>query len=365
MKRVYFEVECKQKKTKSSKIYFTAFLKGNFFLRVYIQVMQFSSGLDFIGDIHGHVECLSRLLLKMGYKESKEGYFHPEGRQVVFLGDYIDRGPDSKAVYRLVRSMVESKNAVALLGNHELNALAFWTKRLNPSANQDSYYREHSFNKVMIHAETVTSFHTANGGRGKDEFYEMLNFFRTLPLYLETETFRAMHACADLSSIALLKAVGVINLADDSVLHRALDESLDLFKPIDMLLKGPEMELPEGITFRDSENVLRYKTRITWWENPSTASLEELSLQPGIKLPNAPVPEHIRQRDFYRPSERPVFFGHYWLEGSPYLFRDNVCCLDFSVASRYRRGKLAAYRFDGEQKLSASKIVYFDPLEEY
>lgn len=96
-----------------------------------------------------------------------------------------------------------------------------------------------------------------------------------------------------------------------------------------------------------------------------TASLDELSLQPGIKLPEAPVPESVRQRKFYGENERPVFFGHYWLEGSPYLFRENVCCLDFSVASRYRRGKLAAYRFDGEQKLSATKIVYFDPLEEY
>ena len=112
--------------------------------------MQLSSGLDFIGDIHGHVECLSRLLLKMGYKESKAGFFHPEGRQVIFLGDYIDRGPDSKAVYRLVRSMVEAENAIALLGNHELNALAFWTKRRELKPDKDFYYREHSFNKVMI-----------------------------------------------------------------------------------------------------------------------------------------------------------------------------------------------------------------------
>lgn len=327
--------------------------------------MQLSSGLDFIGDIHGHVECLSRLLLKMGYKESKAGFFHPEGRQVIFLGDYIDRGPDSKAVYRLVRSMVEAENAIALLGNHELNALAFWTKRRELKPDKDFYYREHSFNKVMIHAETITSFHTANGGKGKAEFEEMLDFFKTLPLYLETEKFRAMHACADLECIEMLKKAGVHNLSDENILHRALDESGDLFLPVDMLLKGPEMELPEGITFRDSENVLRYKTRITWWKNPLTASLDELSLQPGIKLPEAPVPESVRQRKFYGKNERPVFFGHYWLEGSPYLFRENVCCLDFSVASRYRRGKLAAYRFDGEQKLSATKIVYFDPLEEY
>lgn len=327
--------------------------------------MQLSSGLDFIGDVHGHVECLSRLLLKMGYMEGEDGFFHPEGRQVVFLGDYIDRGPDSKGVYRLVRSMVEAKNAVALLGNHELNALAFWTRRREPCNFGDSYYREHTFNKVMIHAETVTSFHTANGGRGQAEFKEMLQFLRTLPLYLETSTFRAMHACADLECIEILKKAGVQNLSDDDVLHRTLDEWGDLFFPVDMLLKGPEMELPAGISFRDSENVLRYKTRISWWENPLSASLEELSLQPGIQLPEAPVPEHVRKRSFYGPSERPVFFGHYWLEGSPFLFRDNVCCLDFSVASRFRRGKLAAYRFDGEQKLSASKILYFDPLEEY
>ena len=105
-----------------------------------------------------------------------------------------------------------------------------------------------------------------------------------------------MHACADLECLEMLKKAGVHNLSDENILHRALDESGDLFLPVDMLLKGPEMELPEGITFRDSENVLRYKTRITWWKNPLTASLDELSLQPGIKLPEAPVPESVRQR---------------------------------------------------------------------
>lgn len=318
--------------------------------------------LDFIGDIHGHYDCLVNLLKKLGYVECEEGFKHPEGRQVVFLGDYIDRGPKCRDVYHLVRKMHESGNAVALLGNHEFNALAFWTRRRKPSTAGEIYYREHSFNKVMIHAETVSSFRPDGTFNGKREFAEMLEFFRTLPLYLDTPQFRAMHATADLNALKMLKAAGIWNLQDDDVLHAALDEeNEDVFPYVDVILKGPEMELPEGVSFRDSENVKRFKTRLCWWVNPWTAKLQDLSLQPGITLPDVPVPEELRIRPFYSEEEVPVFFGHYWLEGEVKLYRNNVCCLDYSVASRFKHGKLVAYRFDGERKLSNEKFAVFDP----
>ena len=61
-------------------------------------------------------------------------------------------------------------------------------------------------------------------------------------------------------------------------------------------------------------------------------------------------------------EERPVFFGHYWLTGIPKLIRDNVCCLDFSVAGYRGDGRLAAYRFDGEQRLDESKFVWVEAI---
>ncbi|MDH3441675.1 MAG: metallophosphoesterase, partial [Gammaproteobacteria bacterium] len=50
--------------------------------------------LDIIGDIHGEFDALMNLLDVLGYDEEGQS---PEGRKIVFLGDLIDRGPDSPA----------------------------------------------------------------------------------------------------------------------------------------------------------------------------------------------------------------------------------------------------------------------------
>ncbi|MFI1503962.1 polynucleotide kinase-phosphatase [Streptomyces sp. NPDC020597] len=70
---------------------------------------------DIIGDIHGCACELESLLGKLGYADG----VHPEGRQAVFVGDLVDRGPDSPAVLRRVMSMVKSGNALCVPGNHE------------------------------------------------------------------------------------------------------------------------------------------------------------------------------------------------------------------------------------------------------
>ena len=80
--------------------------------------------IDLIGDIHGHADKLEELLLKLGYKLSNGAYSHPN-RKVLFVGDYIDRGPKIRETLNIVKSMVESENAIALMGNHEYNALCF------------------------------------------------------------------------------------------------------------------------------------------------------------------------------------------------------------------------------------------------
>jgi len=47
---------------------------------------------------------------------------------VIFLGDFIDRGPKIREVLESVRSMVYEQAALAVMGDHELNALAFHTE---------------------------------------------------------------------------------------------------------------------------------------------------------------------------------------------------------------------------------------------
>ncbi|WP_267243671.1 polynucleotide kinase-phosphatase [Streptomyces sp. PR69] len=76
---------------------------------------------DIIGDVHGCSGELEALLAKLGYEDG----VHPDGRTAVFVGDLVDRGPDSPGVLRRVMSMVSSGNALCVPGNHE-NKLGRW-----------------------------------------------------------------------------------------------------------------------------------------------------------------------------------------------------------------------------------------------
>lgn len=78
---------------------------------------------DIIGDIHGCRAELDTLLTTLGYVDGA----HPEGRTAVFVGDLVDRGPDSPGVLRRVMSMVAAGNALCVPGNHE-NKLGRWLK---------------------------------------------------------------------------------------------------------------------------------------------------------------------------------------------------------------------------------------------
>jgi hypothetical protein len=70
---------------------------------------------DLIGDVHGCRSELETLLARLGW----EGGRHPDGRTAVFLGDLVDRGPDTPGVLRLVLDMVEAGTALCVQGNHE------------------------------------------------------------------------------------------------------------------------------------------------------------------------------------------------------------------------------------------------------
>ncbi|MGW6925115.1 polynucleotide kinase-phosphatase [Streptomyces sp. NPDC054950] len=81
----------------------------------YNDLTHLTGPFDIIGDIHGCAFELEGLLGKLGYVDG----VHPEGRQAVFVGDLVDRGPDSPGVLRRVMAMVKSGNALCVPGNHE------------------------------------------------------------------------------------------------------------------------------------------------------------------------------------------------------------------------------------------------------
>ncbi|GAA2245717.1 hypothetical protein GCM10010232_36020 [Streptomyces amakusaensis] len=70
---------------------------------------------DIIGDVHGCSSELETLLARLGYRDGA----HPDGRTAVFVGDLVDRGPDSPGVLRRVMSMAAAGNALCVMGNHE------------------------------------------------------------------------------------------------------------------------------------------------------------------------------------------------------------------------------------------------------
>lgn len=73
---------------------------------------------DIIGDVHGCLIELRELLAKLGYQEIDGSYYHPEKRRVIFLGDLVNKGPDSVGTVHLVSQMVKNKTALYIRGNH-------------------------------------------------------------------------------------------------------------------------------------------------------------------------------------------------------------------------------------------------------
>ncbi len=80
---------------------------------------------DIIGDVHGCFNELVLLLKKLGWtlNEDRTDATHPDGRTAVFLGDLVDRGPNSPEVLRLAMNMVSSGAALCIPGNHESKLL--------------------------------------------------------------------------------------------------------------------------------------------------------------------------------------------------------------------------------------------------
>jgi len=74
---------------------------------------------DVIGDVHGCCSELEELLSQLGYEDGR----HPDGRRAVFLGDLVDRGPDTPGVLRRIMGMVEAGSALCVMGNHEAKLL--------------------------------------------------------------------------------------------------------------------------------------------------------------------------------------------------------------------------------------------------
>ena len=262
------------------------------------------------------------------------------------MGDYIDRGPKIRETVQIVRAMVESDNAVALMGNHEYNALCFHAQ--DPKG---GHLREHSTKNIMQHYETLEQYRYFT-----EEYEEVLEWFKTLPLYYEDNNYKAVHACWDNKNIELLRKKLVDDKLNDELLQESVVKGTRFNEAIDQTLKGKEMKMPKGTSFYDKDGNQRTEIRIKWWEDPSKMTYKSISVLSLDNLPEHPIPDaKLKTMDFYAEDDKNVFFGHYWLQGEPSLFKNNICCLDYSVA---KQGKLVAYSLNGENILNDNNLTY-------
>nr|WP_307827792.1 polynucleotide kinase-phosphatase [Planomonospora sp. ID82291] len=87
--------------------------------RAWTDRRELTGPFDVIGDVHGCRAELEALLRELGWEVAADGARHPEGRTAVFVGDLVDRGPDTPGVLRLVMGMVAAGTALCVSGNHE------------------------------------------------------------------------------------------------------------------------------------------------------------------------------------------------------------------------------------------------------
>ena len=288
---------------------------------------------DLIGDIHGHADELVSLLGQLGY-ERKGGVFRHPDRQAVFLGDLIDRGPQIRETLEIVRPMVEAGVARAVLGNHEVNALAFTTPDVDTPG---EFLRPHTPKNVQQHSETLRQL-------SEGDLASHLDWFRKLPMWLDLGELRAVHACWDDTRIREIDAAREGPL-DAAFLHRACKPTGDLFPAVETLLKGKEAKLPPPLFFLDKDGHQRTFIRLRWFLDPAGHTFGSYALASHPIDCDELLPDDIHDAAVAYPAKAPpVFIGHYWLQGeSPALLARNVACLDWSVA---KGGFLCGYSWD-------------------
>ena len=300
----------------------------------------FNANLDIIGDIHGEIKALRSLLTKLGYDQQGN---HPEHRKLIFVGDLCDRGPQSVAVIQLVKTLIEHGNAQCVLGNHELNLL------INSKREGNGWF----FGSP--HEDDEKPFQSLSAS-DTDRVW-IIEFLNSLPLVLESDQLRIVHACWDQQSIDTLKQSQMRSLKEiydyfvqqterylqnSDVAQRAQHEK----QQYSSQLKNPSATLPL-LKNLGQQNLLEQMM------NPFkvlTSGAEVLAKEPFFAGGKWRMVDRLAWWDHYQ-DNIPVVIGHYWRNfNSPdqkhglfkyieplewFGLNQNVFCVDYSVGKRY------------------------------
>jgi hypothetical protein len=218
----------------------------------------FDGPIDLIGDVHGHLEALCNLLSKLGYH--KDGS-HPKKRRLVFLGDLTDRGPDSIGVLKLVKRFIDNGRAQCVLGNHDFNLL-----RKDANAENGWFIRKASAPGKGLQMAV---------GRKTENM--ILKFLGSLPLALENQHLRVVHACWRDGTIDVCReATSVLALYheyDQKIKKTLKGKVVDKIQgrlerqnrnPVKLLTSGPEKRTKYPFWAGGKK---RWEKRVSWWED--------------------------------------------------------------------------------------------------
>lgn len=293
---------------------------------------QIDHPIDVIGDVHGMYGRLRNLLSALGYERCHGRWGHNAGNRIVFVGDYVDRGVRPAEVVALVRDLCADDMAIALLGNHDANAIAFCMQEDRAELNPQGAWREgraalegtrgsghwlrahhkpgakSEFKNVEQHGATLRGF-------SDPAAYEAaVRWFATLPAWFELPGLRVVHAAWVPPSIDALDrwaaghglpspGIRAAGFGEALAIQRAREarlpgdrhwyELLDLrgiehahreppdrspAVALERVVKGIEIGLPLGASFVDQDGHPRREIRMRWFEAAEGRSFAEAAL---------------------------------------------------------------------------------------
>ncbi|MGQ1946667.1 metallophosphoesterase [Geofilum sp. OHC36d9] len=303
--------------------------------------------LDIIGDIHGYHKELVALLEKMDYTKINGVWQHPT-RKAIFVGDMVSRGPATSDVLKLIRQMVDNQSAMAVLGNHELNMIGHFTTKKNGR----SY--------LILAPSNKNQMETIRKQFGNDEeLYDYVKWLRTLPFMIDFGRIRVAHAYWSPENQKILSSSITGGKISRSQLKEIFKHETPFAEAVWQTTRGIEINLPNDMIIKDAQNLRRANFRIKWWEKPEGQTFRTISYGNRFVLPEYTIPpEIIKPFEVYQNNNPIMIFGHYCAAKEPMVVSDNLCCIDSCVASS--KGKLSAYRWNGEKKINSDHIIQVD-----
>jgi hypothetical protein len=304
----------------------------------------------------------------MDYREH-DGAFHHPNRRAIFVGDFIDRGPQQRDVLHIAMRMGEAGSALAVMGNHEFNALC-WAEPESSSLRGALATKQSSLSALLWIASRALAMTVIVGShprrRSRGGFTTPAPDRRGVRSPCEgTGLVQNPSGLAGGPGTArgprLLESASPGNSSPPSRwghrftkagLRAAARKGTKAYDAAEILPGGPEARLPGDRTFADKQGTTRRDVRLRWWD-PEATTFPKAAL--GMDRREAELPDLPVTTAYHDTETTPVLFGHYWLQGKPVIAAGHAACLDYSVA---KKGFLTAYRWSGEAALSQENVVY-------